>query len=599
MLRKILSAVGVVALGFILVVAFVRFQLGAIQNSVRSAGEVHIPLLQSAVHVTELTGSLRQDVFKAFSAKKLTEVSSLHESSRKKLEAVNGVIKEYSGERFSRLLGRALPPEAPVEGAAAPAEPPAVITVGDLVGTLTTDMGELATAAERAFELANGRLVTAKQLAEEREALSKVYRRTAALNLIDAKAYGDLGRATLLVLFSDSVADLNFIGRARFNAAVAALRKRELDATAKESLAAVIAQFDKTFDLALTSASARADTDFFENRISAVEGRVAQLRRFAEAEFAAGQAAMADQIRVTAKASLWVSGLSIVVGGAVAFEIARRITRRIALIVQELGASSGSVSSASNQVSLSGRTLAEGASSQAASLEETSAALHQIASMARRNTQSAQQAKGIATETRTAAEAGTREVEAMNTAMAEIKTASTGIGNIIRTIDEIAFQTNILALNAAVEAARAGEAGAGFAVVAEEVRALAQRSASASKETSVKLADSVAKSNHGATVCTQVAARLRDIATKSRTVDELVAEITLASSEQTQGIDQLNQSVTQMDSIVQKSVVQTEEGAQVAEELSAQAATMRQCVEDLTRVVGGRKTAGAAVAATT
>jgi methyl-accepting chemotaxis protein len=392
---------------------------------------------------------------------------------------------------------------------------------------------------------------------------------------------------------------LNFIGRARFNAAVVALRKRELDSPAKESLAAVIAQFDKTFDLALTSASARADTDFFENRISAVEGRVAQLRRFAEAEFAAGQAAMADQIRVTAKASLWVSGLSIVVGGAVAFEIARRITRRIALIVQELGASSGSVSSASNQVSLSGRTLAEGASSQAASLEETSAALHQIASMARRNTQSAQQAKGIATETRTAAEAGTREVEAMNTAMAEIKTASTGIGNIIRTIDEIAFQTNILALNAAVEAARAGEAGAGFAVVAEEVRALAQRSASASKETSVKLADSVAKSNHGATVCTQVAARLRDIATKSRTVDELVAEITLASSEQTQGIDQLNQSVTQMDSIVQKSVVQTEEGAQVAEELSAQAATMRQCVEDLTRVVGGRKTAGAAVAATT
>ena len=96
-----------------------------------------------------------------------------------------------------------------------------------------------------------------------------------------------------------------------------------------------------------------------------------------------------------------------------------------------------------------------------------------------------------------------------------------------------------------------------------------------------------------------MAARLRDIATKSRTVDELVAEITLASSEQTQGIDQLNQSVTQMDSIVQKSVVQTEEGAQVAEELSAQAATMRQCVEDLTRVVGGRKTAGAAVAATT
>jgi len=588
MLRKILSAVGVVALGFLLVVAFVSVELGLIQRSVRQASDVHIPLLQSAVHVTELTGALRQDVFKAFSAKKLDEVKILQDASKVKLEAMKTAIGEYAGDRFKSIVGMAVPVEPVKEGETKPEAGPVPLTVADLVVTLTTDVTELGVAAERAFELANTRLVILKRLAEERETLSKVYRRTTPLGVIDAKAFADLGRATLLVLFSESVADLNFIGRARFNAAVVTLKKHELDAVSQELLSALMGQFDKAFDLALTNASARTDTDFFENRISEVEKRMTHLRRFAETEFASGQATIAQQITVTSKASLWVSCFSIVLGGALAFLIARRVTRQISLIVKNLGESSGSVSTASNQVSLSGRTLAEGASEQAASLEETSAALHEIASMARRNTEAAQQAKAIATETRVAAEAGTVEVAAMNTAMEAIKTSSTDIAKIIKTIDQIAFQTNILALNAAVEAARAGEAGAGFAVVADEVRALAQRSASASRETAEKLADSAAKSNHGVTVCTQVATSLRDIAAKSRTVDDLVGEITLASGEQTQGIEQLNKAVTQMNGVVQASVVQTEEGAQVADELNSQATTMRQCVEALTKVVGGQ-----------
>jgi methyl-accepting chemotaxis protein len=176
----------------------------------------------------------------------------------------------------------------------------------------------------------------------------------------------------------------------------------------------------------------------------------------------------------------------------------------------------------------------------------------------------------------------------MNTAMAEIKTSSDGIAKIIKTIDEIAFQTNILALNAAVEAARAGEAGMGFAVVAEEVRALAQRSANAAKETATQIDDSVRKSHHGATVCAEVAVHLNEIASKSREVDQLIAEIATASHEQTQGIGQVNTAIGEMDRVVQAAAARAEEGAGVAQELTQRSTQLQLTVDELALVVGGQ-----------
>jgi methyl-accepting chemotaxis protein len=171
--------------------------------------------------------------------------------------------------------------------------------------------------------------------------------------------------------------------------------------------------------------------------------------------------------------------------------------------------------------------------------------------------------------------------------MAAIKASSDEVAKIVKNIDEIAFQTNILALNAAVEAARAGEAGAGFAVVAEEVRNLAQRSAQAARETSGRIEDAINKTGHGVEVSGKVARSLKEIIEKARIVDDLVGQIAAASNEQAQGISQVNLAVTAMDKVTQSNAATAEESASASQELNSQAVIQKAAVDELLALVGG------------
>jgi len=272
-----------------------------------------------------------------------------------------------------------------------------------------------------------------------------------------------------------------------------------------------------------------------------------------------------------------------------AFLVITGLNRSLRSISETLEEGAEQVTAASGQVSASSQTLAEGASEQAASLEETSSSLEEMSSMTKRNAENAQKANDIAKQARSAADIGASDMKEMSTAMEAIKVASNDIAKIIKTIDEIAFQTNILALNAAVEAARAGEAGMGFAVVADEVRNLAQRSAQAAKETAAKIEGAIGKSAQGVDISNKVAQALNEIVTKVRQVDELVSEVASASREQTQGITQINTAVGQMDKVTQSNAASAEESAAAAEELNAQAVTMKDSVTELLRLVEGER----------
>ena len=258
-------------------------------------------------------------------------------------------------------------------------------------------------------------------------------------------------------------------------------------------------------------------------------------------------------------------------------------------LADSLGEASNQVAQAADQVSSASQQLASGASEQASSLEETSASLNEMASMTQRNSEGATRANELARGARKSADVGSSDMEQMRESMGAIKASSDDIAKIIKTIDEIAFQTNILALNAAVEAARAGTAGAGFAVVADEVRALAQRSAMASRETAEKIEAAIAKTAQGVQISSRVAQNLGEIVETVRKVDDLIGEVATASGEQNQGVDQINTAVSQMEKITQSNAAGAEESAAAAEELKAQAMSLQEAVAELSKMVGLKK----------
>ncbi|MEO6003846.1 MAG: methyl-accepting chemotaxis protein [Opitutus sp.] len=306
-------------------------------------------------------------------------------------------------------------------------------------------------------------------------------------------------------------------------------------------------------------------------------------------------------LRTTLRISAVIAGLALL-SVVVVQMLAVRVSRPLRNAVGRMQEFTDSTTATAQQIAGSSQSLANGASEQAASLEETGASLEEMSGMTRRNAEGAQNATMIAKKTRGSVESCAAGMVRMNAAMGGIKASSAEIAKIIKTIDEIAFQTNILALNAAVEAARAGEAGAGFAVVAGEVRELAQRSSTAAKETADKIELALSKSDEGVRASQEVSGMLDQIVGQVRQMDELVGEIAVASTEQSQGINQVNSAVSAMDRITQANAAGAEESASAAMELTSQSTQLEALVLELRTLVGvraeGERTSSAVAPAT-
>ena len=269
--------------------------------------------------------------------------------------------------------------------------------------------------------------------------------------------------------------------------------------------------------------------------------------------------------------------------------LAVRISRELAAIATALAEGARQTNAFSESVAQASQSLADGAHLQAASLQQTAGSLAGMSEATRRNAAHAEAAKSLVGGTRLVVSDGEKHMTELRQAMAAIKGSSGDIAQIIRTIDEIAFQTNILSLNAAVEAARAGEAGAGFGVVAEEVRNLAQRSGRAARETADKIEAAQGNSNSGESISLQMAANLAEIVKMVRKIDELIAEVARSSSQQSEGIAQVTSAVTEIDQVMQVNVSGAETSAHAARQLQEQAAQLDTLVHRLQVLVQGNR----------
>ena len=247
-------------------------------------------------------------------------------------------------------------------------------------------------------------------------------------------------------------------------------------------------------------------------------------------------------------------------------------------VVSQVRASSDSISTGATQIATGNADLSQRTEEQASNLEETAASMDELTSTVQANAETARQASQLASSASEVAARGGKVVGEVVTTMQQITDSSRKIGDIIGVIDGIAFQTNILALNAAVEAARAGEQGRGFAVVASEVRSLAGRSAEAAKEIKTLIGASVERVEAGTRLVDDAGSTMADIVSQVKRVADLIGEISAATSEQSSGIGQVGEAVTQLDQVTQQNAALVEESAAAADSLNQQASRLVQAV---------------------
>lgn len=280
-------------------------------------------------------------------------------------------------------------------------------------------------------------------------------------------------------------------------------------------------------------------------------------------------------------------GAGVMIAVVVGFFTTISITRPIGRIIGSLTSGADHMASASSDVAAHSHQTSEGASEQAAALEEVSSSLETMADVTKRNLDNTREANSVSTAAIGHANECKNAMARMTEVVGKIRDSSGETTKILKTIDEIAFQTNLLALNAAVEAARAGEAGKGFAVVAEEVRSLAQRSAEAAKSTALLIEESRANADDGVNVSSEVAEVLQRVLDGIGDVTQLVSSISASNEEQSRGIEQISRATSEMDKTTQANAASAEENAATSEELASQASELHQAVNMLAVVVNG------------
>jgi methyl-accepting chemotaxis protein len=324
-----------------------------------------------------------------------------------------------------------------------------------------------------------------------------------------------------------------------------------------------------------------------------VQAHLGQIRAKAKESILTDEG-MLSAARSTRRNVLVLMVVAVVFGLILAVVISRNTTRVLGKVSDGIEEAASQVASAAAQISAAGQSLASGAAQQSAAVEETSASLQEVSAHGKETAELTHGAEILMNRNIEKSAQSLKSLVDLTRQMAQIEADSDQIGNIIKTIDQIAFQTNLLALNAAVEAARAGEAGSGFAVVADEVRNLAMRSTEAARNTQALLDGTLTRVSDATSAIKAINSGFEDIIESATVMGEKVGALTGANAQQVEALDQITKAVDQIEQVTQQVAAGAEESAASSEELTAQAQEMRVIVSDLARMVRGSRKAPAA-----
>jgi methyl-accepting chemotaxis protein len=576
MLRRLLLLAFLIVAGFVVAGVWVGFRLSTVSASLRDQQQVGLPFYRRASLASAEADRVEKGVASVFLMRTVTEQEESEQAALSALAELRSSILALNDAEFRPLHPRHL---------AASEDDGTSRLVGDVLVGLASRLAEFSALTTNVIGQARQIGSATVRLATGREELSRVFRKHQTnLFAVDARAAGLLSRGVFTVMHSTSVRDLNFVGRARFHEGFDALAK-----STAPSVAPALEELRKAFEPVLADAMAagasRSDHVQFVKHASAMRADVDRLREFSDADFSGSQAISIEMLRLALRDSLWMSVAVAFVGVGIAYLFGRRITRTLKEVVERIHRGADGLGDTADRIRQGSADTAEGTGKQAASVEETGATLTELAAQLRVNAEATRKAEQLTTETRSAATSGAGELKELAVALEEIRSSGQEVAKIIRTIDEIAFQTNILALNAAVEAARAGEAGLGFAVVAEEVRNLAQRSAAAARETSRSIAGSLERGDRGMAIGKQVRSRLDLILNRIAEVDDVVRSIAAASQEQSAGLATIDSAVNRIQGVTATNAANAKDAADVAGQLSAETESLRRSTIELSRLV--------------
>jgi methyl-accepting chemotaxis protein len=352
--------------------------------------------------------------------------------------------------------------------------------------------------------------------------------------------------------------------------------------------------FNKIMELAVEDSNFQAFTKLAEQVRPMREfenSRIADLVNYSLNDFSKNMATVESNFKRSLIILVGVMAVGLIFGLILSIIFIQSLYRTLIKLDEDLVDRSNQVKMLGDQLTATSSALADGAYKSSTSLEETSAALEQLSSMTKRNADNSLEADQLM---QLASESVIRAQTSMDNvieAMSEISSSGSEIGKIIKSIDDIAFQTNLLALNAAVEAARAGEAGAGFAVVAEEVRNLASRSADAAKNTANLIENTTRNINSGSQMVNFTAENFKVVTDHSNKVAQLIGEVAEASKEQSQGIDQIAKAVNSLDQVTQANAASAEESANIANTLGEEEGKLVNTIEEINSLISGSRAA--------